>query len=79
LGPDFGEFIMGQSFKNPHPFDMSTYYSGQICVLGGRDYEHDDKKAAQQSNEKIQEKNISYELDWSFLKSNSKKTKARRS
>lgn len=58
---------MSHRFRNPHPFDMSNYFSGLTCVVGGRDFDHEEKEL----KEKIQEKKDKeeYDLDWSFLKS----------
>lgn len=57
---------MKSPIKNPHPFDMSSYFLGGMCVLGGRDFEREEKdpKRAQTAHKK----KTNYELDWSFLK-----------
>lgn len=54
-------------FRNPHPFDMSNYLRGLTCVVGGRDFDHEDKDSPQKENEEKSQKE--YDLDWSFLKS----------
>lgn len=54
-------------FRNPHPFDMSNYFSGLTCVIGGRDFDQEEKFSSE--NEKNEESAKSYDLDWSFLKS----------
>jgi hypothetical protein len=59
---------MAHRFRNPHPFDMSNYFSGLTCVVGGRDFDHEEKE----QNDKIKEKKKDredYDLDWSFLRS----------
>ena len=58
--------------KNPHTFDMSNYYSGMTCVVGGRDFEMEEKTGTKIEKEMSvirSEKKIAKELDWSFLKS----------
>lgn len=60
---------MKELIRNPHPFDMSNYYTGLICVLGGVD-RRKEKKIAQEKP-RTQD---SYKLDWSFLKKNTKGT-----
>jgi hypothetical protein len=61
------EFKMKQRFYNPHSFDMSHYFTGLVCVLGGRDLESESDEQSQRFDEII-DHNISYQLDWSFLK-----------
>jgi hypothetical protein len=58
---------MQHRFRNPHPFDMSNYYSGLTCVVGGRDFDREEYDE-QEREEKEKEKH-DYDLDWSFLKS----------
>jgi hypothetical protein len=55
--------------KNPHTFDMSNYYSGMTYVLGGRDFEQEEKESDKKEIVKKDDKTYSTELDWSFLKS----------
>jgi hypothetical protein len=57
---------MSIRIRNPHPFDMSDFYHGQIVVLGGRDLEREESVKNPASKDK--EKNKSHDLDWSFLK-----------
>lgn len=61
---------MKERFKTPHTFDMSEYFYGQTYVLGGRDFDREEKETkALPKVEFRSEKKISMELDWSFLKS----------
>ena len=55
--------------RNPHTFDMSNYYSGITYVVGGRDFEREEKDAAEKEIDIKSDKKYSTELDWSFLKS----------
>lgn len=64
---------MNDRFKNPHPFDMSNYFTGNVCVLGGRDFDREEKEVS--AKELAENKDKKFELDWSFLKS---VTRARR-
>lgn len=57
---------MNRRFLNPHTFDMNSYYSGQMFVLGGKDIEREEKE--KNSKQSGKDKKISHELDWSFLK-----------
>lgn len=59
---------MNQSMKNPHPFDMSNYLQGLTFVVGGKDFEKEEKTV----EKKIIDQDNSYELDWSFLTKNLK-------
>lgn len=59
---------MKELFRNPHTFDMSNYYSGNVFVIGGRDFEREDKEEKQFVQKSETEKKKSIELDWSFLK-----------
>jgi hypothetical protein len=63
---------MKEQIRNPHPFDMSSYYTGLVCVLGGADRKKDKKENSTQRNARTED---SYKLDWSFLKKNSRKTR----
>lgn len=62
---------MKERFKTPHTFDMSEYFFGRTYVLGGRDFDREEKDLQQKNQEADVrgEKKISMELDWSFLKS----------
>ena len=60
---------MKELFKNPHTFDMNEYYSGMTYVIGGRDFENEEKETPKKEVILRSEKNIPIELDWSFLKS----------
>lgn len=64
---------MKELFRNPHTFDMSNYYTGDVFVVGGRDFENEDEKEPflkhLLNQSKAQpEKKKPIELDWSFLK-----------
>lgn len=58
---------MKDFFRNPHTFDMNNYFSGNTVELGGRDFEKEEKETFTQQSSKA-EKEVSYEMDWSFLK-----------
>jgi hypothetical protein len=58
---------MNKRFRNPHPFDMSNYFSGLICVVGGRDFDKEELDHQERETKEKEEQN--YDLDWSFLKS----------
>lgn len=58
---------MNHRFRNPHPFDMSNYFSGLTCVVGGRDFDHEEKE--NDEKEIKQRDKQEYDLDWSFIKS----------
>lgn len=60
---------MKDLFKNPHPFDMNDYYSGLTYVIGGRDFEKEEKFPLPSEKQDPNRKTIKQELDWSFLKS----------
>lgn len=61
---------MKERFKTPHTFDMSEYFFGRTYVLGGRDYDREEKEAKNLPEIEVRgDKKISMELDWSFLKS----------
>ena len=47
---------------------MSNYYSGTTYMIGGRDFEREEKDPAKKETIKTDKKNPT-ELDWSFLKS----------
>jgi hypothetical protein len=66
-------WAMNERIQNPHPFDMSSYYTGHICVLGGVDRR--DKKQVSTPSTKASED--SYKLDWSFLKKTSDNKRTR--
>lgn len=59
---------MNRRFRNPHPFDMSNYFSGLTCVVGGRDFDLEERETAPKEKKEKEEKK-DYDLDWSFLKS----------
>ncbi len=63
------EFDMKYRFRNPHPFDMSNYFSGLTCVVGGRDFELEEKEARLEGELPKSEDQEQFKLDWSFLKS----------
>jgi hypothetical protein len=66
---------MNERFRNPHTFDMNNYYTGQVFVLGGRDFEREDKEFSPNKVAQISTENkLPIKLDWSFL-GNSKKPK----
>jgi hypothetical protein len=58
---------MNDRMKNPHTFDMSNYFSGITYVVGGRDFEHEEKVVTEKKAERSEKK---IELDWSFLHKN---------
>ncbi|WPU66935.1 hypothetical protein [Peredibacter starrii] len=61
---------MKERFKTPHTFDMSEYFFGRTYVLGGRDYDREEKEIKKLPEIEVRgDKKISMELDWSFLKS----------
>jgi hypothetical protein len=57
---------MNHRFRNPHPFDMNNYFSGLTCVVGGRDFDLEEKEQKDRKNKK--KERTEYHLDWSFLK-----------
>jgi hypothetical protein len=59
---------MNRRFRNPHPFDMSNYFSGLTCVVGGRDFDHEEKERPEVDEKQKTPSKDTYELDWSFLK-----------
>ena len=65
---------MNEKIRNPHTFDMSSYYTGLICVLGGVDRQKEKK-----NREAELRREETYKLDWSFLKNTTNhKTKNQR-
>jgi hypothetical protein len=58
---------MKRPFRNPHPFDMSNYFSGLTCVVGGRDFDLEEKEVKEKTKQEKEKED--YDLDWSFLKS----------
>ncbi len=58
---------MNDRMKNPHTFDMSNYFSGITYVVGGRDFEREEKIVTEKKTERSEKK---IELDWSFLHKN---------
>ncbi|WP_408095917.1 hypothetical protein ACJVC5_12815 [Peredibacter sp. HCB2-198] len=65
---------MKERFKTPHTFDMSEYFFGRTYVLGGRDYDREDKEVKNLPEIEVRgDKKISMELDWSFLKSRTRR------
>lgn len=63
---------MKELFRNPHTFDMSNYYTGNVFVVGGRDFEKEEKETFANLPKATPEKKKSIELDWSFLKKDKK-------
>jgi hypothetical protein len=60
---------MKQTIRNPHTFDMSPYFSGEMYVIGGRDFEREEAMPAMVKEQHPEEKvKIALELDWSFLR-----------
>jgi hypothetical protein len=59
---------MKDFFRNPHTFDMNNYYSGNTVEVGGRDFEKEDKEEGFIVKQPRPTKEISFEMDWSFLK-----------
>lgn len=64
---------MKTHLKNPHTFDMSNYYSGMTYMIGGRDFEREEKDPSKKESKIRTDKKNPKELDWSFLKSFAKK------
>ena len=62
---------MKTHLKNPHTFDMSNYYSGTTYMIGGRDFEREEKETAKPRVSDLKRLD-SYKLDWSFLKKTEK-------
>ena len=61
---------MNSHLKNPHTFDMSNYYSGTTYMIGGRDFDREEKDLSKKETKILtEEKKNPKELDWSFLKS----------
>ncbi len=58
---------MNDRMKNPHTFDMSNYFSGITYVVGGRDFDREEKIVTEKKSERSEKK---IELDWSFLHKN---------
>ena len=61
--------------KNPHTFDMSNYYSGMTYMIGGRDFDREEKDLLKNETKIRTDKKNPKELDWSFLKSFANKRK----
>lgn len=59
---------MKELFKNPHTFDVNDYYSGLVYVIGGKDFERDDKVFEHGRPEVKKDLSATIKLDWSFLK-----------
>lgn len=59
---------MNDRMKNPHTFDMSNYFSGITYVVGGRDFDREEKETS--SDKKLNKADKKIELDWSFLYKN---------
>lgn len=50
---------MGRTQQTSHTFDMNEYFSGQRAVIGGRDFEKEEKgQEAQAPSEKLEKKPI---------------------
>lgn len=64
---------MKELFKNPHTFDMNAYYTGQVFVLGGRDFEREEKELQPKTDTGNKDFHRPIKLDWSFLNRPSKK------
>lgn len=58
---------MKDFFRNPHTFDMNNYYSGNTVEVGGRDFEKEENETHRAKKPEVT-KEVSYEMDWSFLK-----------
>lgn len=56
---------MKERFKNPHPVDMSDYLNGMTYVIGGRDFDKEDREADKEKKDSPLQ--ATYKLDWSFL------------
>lgn len=56
---------MNKPFKNPHPVDMSDYLMGFNYVIGGKDFDKEDREAEKEKKETPLQP--TYKLDWSFL------------
>jgi hypothetical protein len=68
---------MQKYFRTPHTFDMNDYYTGKTVVLGGSEYEREEREISSNSPEtKNTSVNTVPELDWSFLKKNLKNSKS---
>jgi hypothetical protein len=59
---------MNDRHRNPHTFDMNNYYTGMTFVIGGRDFEREEKEINTDKLGTKSDKKPSVELDWSFLK-----------
>lgn len=66
---------MKERFKNPHPVDMSDYLMGLNYVIGGRDFDKEDRGADKEK--KDSQLQPTYKLDWSFLTKKSRKAERR--
>lgn len=60
---------MKKLYKNPHTFDVNDYYSGLIHVIGGRDFEREEK-VFDKTKAEAEKAQSTIKLDWSFLKKN---------
>ncbi len=60
---------MKSHLKNPHTFDMSNYYSGMTFMIGGRDFDREERDPVKKEFNTKTDKKHPTELDWSFLKS----------
>lgn len=67
---------MKTTVHNPHTFDMSNYYSGTTFVIGGRDFEREDKDAQKPAQKSPRKKTA--EVDLSFLHALSKSVPSKR-
>ncbi len=67
---------MNSHLKNPHTFDMSNYYSGMTYMIGGRDFEREDRDPTKKEIKTKTDNKHPTELDWSFLKSFANKRSA---
>lgn len=59
---------MKELYKNPHTFDVNDYYSGLVYVIGGRDFENEEKISKKKMAEDVKVQTSAIKLDWSFLK-----------
>lgn len=56
------------NYRTPHTFDMSDYYTGKTVVVGGRDFEREEKETPKAKNTTENKQTSPIKLDWSFLK-----------
>ena len=56
------------NYRTPHTFDMSDYYTGKTVVVGGRDFDREEKETPKTSSNLDKKQTPPIKLDWSFLK-----------